>query len=553
MKPEETVLLNIVNASVDFTTSESLKMSHDFDPNGERTVLIVTKIDRAEPGLKDKVMQASKNLKLPPGRVFCVKNRSQKENDEGWDLVRARAEEQMWFKTHDELVGIPDGAKGVSSLSNALVELQAARIRATLTKASDQIIVMIGELEGELARLSVAPESEAACWILLQQELGVGLRELSAQLTGRSMGTAMELDAASLYVPSCSLTIPDLKALRAKCKFGREGEVEGDRVEAEGGIEVYVQVYPKFNENGLEYSPPPGTGAGRNSEDCVGAFFHVIVPEHIESANVEWTLKAVNTETGKEIASEDYDHTFVNTGPNSNTGFGCREFIKSPVLLATLTGVNFCASEISIGDLKYKAPDKGHEKADELLCAELHASEEAFVESVRGLYSNSYLFSCAFRGLIKSETDRRLGAAGLPGAIAPEPPVAVINHLLDKFPPLIEEYINDVFKIVERHCRASLVARFDKFAALRSTVNNATTSALSSGREDAERFTKRMIKLERRPLTKNHYYMSTVQSLRAKVLADDKADDGVSAGDSDEQMSVRTIKTLKKLSNGQEE
>ena len=58
MTPEETVLLNIVSATVDFTTSESLQLSRELDPDGARTVLIVTKIDRAEPGLQDNVLDA---------------------------------------------------------------------------------------------------------------------------------------------------------------------------------------------------------------------------------------------------------------------------------------------------------------------------------------------------------------------------------------------------------------------------------------------------------------------------------------------------------------
>jgi hypothetical protein len=43
---DETVILNVIPATIDFATSESLKMSQDYDKQGARTIGVVTKIDR---------------------------------------------------------------------------------------------------------------------------------------------------------------------------------------------------------------------------------------------------------------------------------------------------------------------------------------------------------------------------------------------------------------------------------------------------------------------------------------------------------------------------
>ena len=44
--PPETVILNVVSAMNDFSTSASLQLSQELDPEGQRTLLCVTKIDQ---------------------------------------------------------------------------------------------------------------------------------------------------------------------------------------------------------------------------------------------------------------------------------------------------------------------------------------------------------------------------------------------------------------------------------------------------------------------------------------------------------------------------
>ena len=44
MTPSETVLLNVVSAMVDFSTSKSLQMSRKLDRDGQRTLMCVTKV-----------------------------------------------------------------------------------------------------------------------------------------------------------------------------------------------------------------------------------------------------------------------------------------------------------------------------------------------------------------------------------------------------------------------------------------------------------------------------------------------------------------------------
>ncbi|KAH7545060.1 hypothetical protein FEM48_Zijuj01G0053200 [Ziziphus jujuba var. spinosa] len=119
--PEESIILNVLSASVDFTTCESIRMSQSVDKTGERTIAVVTKADRAPEGLLEKVTADDVNIGL--GYV-CVRNRIGNESYE-----EARMEEATLFKTHPllskidkSIVGIPVLVKEISGMPIEFVD-----------------------------------------------------------------------------------------------------------------------------------------------------------------------------------------------------------------------------------------------------------------------------------------------------------------------------------------------------------------------------------------------------------------------------------------------
>nr|XP_048323305.1 putative dynamin-related protein 4A [Ziziphus jujuba var. spinosa] len=111
--PEESIILNVLSASVDFTTCESIRMSQSVDKTGERTIAVVTKADRAPEGLLEKVTADDVNIGL--GYV-CVRNRIGNESYE-----EARMEEATLFKTHPLLSKIDKSIVGIPVLVQKLV------------------------------------------------------------------------------------------------------------------------------------------------------------------------------------------------------------------------------------------------------------------------------------------------------------------------------------------------------------------------------------------------------------------------------------------------
>ncbi|KAA8532400.1 hypothetical protein F0562_032431 [Nyssa sinensis] len=133
IKPEESIILNVLSATVDFPTCESIRMSQHVDKTGSRTLAVVTKADKAPEGLLEKVTADDVNIGL--GYV-CVRNRIGDESYED-----ARIEEARLFNTHPLLSKIDKSMVGIPVLAQKLVQIQAISI----SKCLPDIVREIGD------------------------------------------------------------------------------------------------------------------------------------------------------------------------------------------------------------------------------------------------------------------------------------------------------------------------------------------------------------------------------------------------------------------------
>lgn len=122
--PKESIILNVLSATVDFPTCESIRMSRQVDQLGERTLAVVTKSDKAPEGLLEKVTIDDVHIGL--GYV-CVRNRV---GEETYD--QARAEEERLFKSHPLLSQIDKSMIGIPVLAERLTQIQASIIAKCL-------------------------------------------------------------------------------------------------------------------------------------------------------------------------------------------------------------------------------------------------------------------------------------------------------------------------------------------------------------------------------------------------------------------------------------
>ena len=124
-KPPESIILNVVSAMVDFSTSASLQLSRELDPSGQRTMLCVTKVDQhREIGLHKKLENATRGMQIRREHIFAVRNRTNEENQRKLSLTEARRLETQALSDNEELARGSQAAGyglGVEMLSKKLV------------------------------------------------------------------------------------------------------------------------------------------------------------------------------------------------------------------------------------------------------------------------------------------------------------------------------------------------------------------------------------------------------------------------------------------------
>ncbi|CAG7898438.1 unnamed protein product [Brassica rapa] len=157
IEPQESIILNVLAATCDFSTCESIRMSKQVDKKGERTLAVVTKADVQPQGLLKKVTADDVNIGL--GYV-CVRNRV---GDETYQEVREKEEEL--FKKHPFLSKIDKDIIGIPVLAKRLVEIQAKMITRCLPDIVTKIDEKLGNSLLELSKLPEVITCEREAWM----------------------------------------------------------------------------------------------------------------------------------------------------------------------------------------------------------------------------------------------------------------------------------------------------------------------------------------------------------------------------------------------------
>jgi hypothetical protein len=96
---ESTIILCVIPANIDISTSEALQMAMKLDPTGDRTIGVITKIDIMDIGTNAKKILLCEEVKLKLGFI-AMKNRSQKDINEHVSVEDALKREKEFFSNH---------------------------------------------------------------------------------------------------------------------------------------------------------------------------------------------------------------------------------------------------------------------------------------------------------------------------------------------------------------------------------------------------------------------------------------------------------------------
>lgn len=138
----QTIILAVIPANADITTSDSLMLAKKADQKGERTLGVITKIDIMDRGVDAKGMILGKEVPLKLGYVGIV-GRSQQDIKDKKPVKAHLVDEQKYFSTHPVYSTLPSGTLGTDSLTNRLTEILYKHIRKSMPNLIKQITTLI--------------------------------------------------------------------------------------------------------------------------------------------------------------------------------------------------------------------------------------------------------------------------------------------------------------------------------------------------------------------------------------------------------------------------
>ncbi|XP_067259382.1 dynamin-2 isoform X2 [Chanodichthys erythropterus] len=145
---ENCLILAVTPANTDLANSDALKISKEVDPQGLRTIGVMTKLDLMDEGTDAKDILENKLLPLRRGYIGVV-NRSQKDIDGRKDIRAALAAERKFFLSHPAYRHLAE-RMGTPYLQKTLNQQLTNHIRDTLPALRSKLQSQLLSLEKEV-------------------------------------------------------------------------------------------------------------------------------------------------------------------------------------------------------------------------------------------------------------------------------------------------------------------------------------------------------------------------------------------------------------------
>ncbi|KAJ3601222.1 hypothetical protein NHX12_032195 [Muraenolepis orangiensis] len=172
---ESCLILAVTPANTDLANSDALKIAKEVDPQGLRTIGVITKLDLMDEGTDAKDILENKFLPLRRGYIGVV-NRSQKDIDGKKDIRAALAAERKFFLSHPSYRHIAE-RMGTPHLQKALNQQLTNHIRDTLPGLRSKLQSQYLSLEKEVAEYKNFspddPQRKTKALLQMVQQFGV--------------------------------------------------------------------------------------------------------------------------------------------------------------------------------------------------------------------------------------------------------------------------------------------------------------------------------------------------------------------------------------------
>ncbi|XP_069465254.1 dynamin-1 isoform X4 [Ambystoma mexicanum] len=145
---DNALILAVSPANSDLANSDALKISKEVDPQGQRTIGVITKLDLMDEGTDARDVLENKLLPLRRGYIGVV-NRSQKDIDGKKDIQAALAAERKFFLSHPSYRHMAD-RMGTPYLQKVLNQQLTNHIRDTLPGLRNKLQSQLLSIEKEV-------------------------------------------------------------------------------------------------------------------------------------------------------------------------------------------------------------------------------------------------------------------------------------------------------------------------------------------------------------------------------------------------------------------
>lgn len=150
-----TIILAVVPCNQDIATIDILERAAVADPDGIRTLGVLTKPDLIGAGSEDEVVDVLLNVRKPLRLGYIMlKNNSQKQLNDNISVSDARRDEMRFFEQH-EVFGqyLTRGLLGVERLTHKLTHLLASHIKSTLPSVIRELRDLLSRAKSDLSAL----------------------------------------------------------------------------------------------------------------------------------------------------------------------------------------------------------------------------------------------------------------------------------------------------------------------------------------------------------------------------------------------------------------
>uniref|UniRef100_A0A672NMS3 Interferon-induced GTP-binding protein Mx-like n=1 Tax=Sinocyclocheilus grahami TaxID=75366 RepID=A0A672NMS3_SINGR len=159
---KETINLVVVPCNVDIATTEALRMAQGVDPDGLRTLAILTKPDLIDKGAEADILQVLQGKVVPLKKGYTiVRCRGQSDINENVSLVEATRQEKEFFAKHTQFSYLLEEQRAtIPCLSTRLTKELVGHIKSSLPSLRDQIHIHLSAVRVELKNYSDGPPLE---------------------------------------------------------------------------------------------------------------------------------------------------------------------------------------------------------------------------------------------------------------------------------------------------------------------------------------------------------------------------------------------------------